>query len=49
LDKTAKGFAFVRAALIDPAFRAKLAEVHQRLEVRRATDIRLRGAFARSG
>jgi hypothetical protein len=36
-DKTAKSHAFARAALIDPAFRAHLAEVHRRLEERRAT------------
>jgi hypothetical protein len=39
LDKAAKGFAFARAALIDPAFKAKLAEVHRRLEARRSTNI----------
>jgi hypothetical protein len=27
------------AALIDPAFKARLAEIHRRLEARRATDI----------
>jgi hypothetical protein len=36
-DKSAKGHAFARAALIDPAFKARLAEVHRRLEVRRST------------
>jgi hypothetical protein len=38
-DKTAKGTTFARAALIDPAFKAKLAEVHRRLEARRSTDM----------
>lgn len=39
LDKAAKGFAFARAARIDPKFRAKLAEVHRRLEARRKTNM----------
>ena len=38
-DKTSKGTAFARAALIDPAFKARLAEIHRRLEARRATGI----------
>jgi hypothetical protein len=38
-DKVAKGRAFSRAALIDPAFKARLVEVHRRLQARRATDI----------
>ena len=38
-DKAAKGRAFSRAALIDPAFKARLVEVHRRLEARRATDV----------
>ena len=38
-DQEAKGEAFARAALIDPAFKAKLAEVYQRIEARRATKI----------
>ncbi len=38
-DKTAKGSAFARAAMIDPAFKARVAEIHRRLEARRATDI----------
>ena len=38
-DKTSKGTAFARAALIDPAFKARLAEVHRRLEARRSTDL----------
>jgi len=38
-DKVAKGHTFVRAALIDPAFKARLAEVHRRLEARRATNL----------
>ncbi|HXP73684.1 MAG TPA: hypothetical protein VN823_06010 [Stellaceae bacterium] len=36
-DRLAKGQTFARAALIDPAFKARMAEVHRRLEVRRAT------------
>ena len=36
-DKVAKGHAFARAALIDPAFKVRLVEVHRRLEARRAT------------
>lgn len=39
LDAAAKGFAFARAALIDPAFKAKLARVHRRLEARRLNNI----------
>jgi hypothetical protein len=39
LDKKAKGFAFARAAVIDPNFKAKLLGVHRRLGVRRATKI----------
>jgi len=35
--KVAEGHAFARAALVDPAFKARLTEVHRRLEVRRAT------------
>lgn len=38
-DKAAKGHVLARAALIDPAFKARLAEIHRRLEVRRKTDI----------
>jgi len=38
-DQAAKGEAFARAALIDPTFKAKLAEVYQRIEARRATKI----------
>ena len=38
-DKTAKGYAFARATLIDPAFKARLAEVHRRLMARRSTDM----------
>jgi hypothetical protein len=34
-DKAATGFTFARAALIDPAFKERLAEVHRRLETRR--------------
>ena len=34
-DKTRKGAAFARAALIDPAFKARLVEIHRRLEARR--------------
>jgi len=36
-DRSAKGVTFARAALIDPGFRARLAEVHGRLELWRAT------------
>ena len=36
-DKVAKGHALARAALIDPAFRARLSEAHRRLDVWRAT------------
>jgi hypothetical protein len=32
-DSAAKGAAFARAALIDPAFKARLTEVHRRLDV----------------
>jgi hypothetical protein len=38
-DKVAKGHAFARAALIDPAFKVRLVEVHRRLEARRSTDL----------
>jgi hypothetical protein len=38
-DKSAKGYAFARAALIDPAFKARLAEVHRRLMARRSTNM----------
>ena len=38
-DKTSKGTTFARAALIDPAFKARLAEIHRRLEARRKTDL----------
>ena len=38
-DKAAIGFTFARAALIDPAFKARLAEVHRRLEARRSTTL----------
>jgi len=31
-DKTRKGAAFARAALIDPAFKARLVEIHRRLD-----------------
>jgi len=34
-DKAAMGFTFARAALIDPAFKVRLAKVHRRLEARR--------------
>jgi hypothetical protein len=37
--ETAKGYTFARAALIDPAFKARLAEVHRRLMARRSTDM----------
>jgi hypothetical protein len=35
LDKEAKNVAFGRAALLDPDFRARLAEVHRQLGARR--------------
>jgi hypothetical protein len=38
-DKTSKGTTFARAAMIDPAFKARLAEIHRRLEARCKTDI----------
>jgi hypothetical protein len=38
-EKTITGTALARAALIDPAFKANLAEIHRRLEARRATDL----------
>ena len=38
-DKVAKGNAFARAALIDPASMVRLAEVHRRLVTRRSTSI----------
>jgi hypothetical protein len=38
-DKTRKGAAFARAALIDPAFKARLVELHRRLQARRNTDL----------
>jgi hypothetical protein len=37
--KSAKGYAFARAALIDSAFKARLAEVHRQLVARRSTDM----------
>ncbi len=42
-DKAAKGFSFARAALIDPAFRAQLTEMHRRLvaDVRPISQINL--------
>jgi hypothetical protein len=36
-DVRATALAFCRAALADPAFRARLAEAHHRLEVHRAS------------
>jgi hypothetical protein len=38
-DKAAKGHTLARAALIDPDFKARLAEIHRRLDARRKTDI----------
>ena len=38
-DKARKGAAFARAALIDPAFKARLVQIHRRLEARRNTDL----------
>ena len=37
--KNTKDYTFARAALIDPSFKAKVAEVHRRLQARRATDM----------
>jgi hypothetical protein len=37
-DQTAKGVDFAHAALINPLFRARLAEVRERLEARRETN-----------
>jgi hypothetical protein len=34
-----KDAAFARAALIDPAFKARLVQIHRRLEARRNTDL----------
>ena len=45
-DQAAKGEAFARAALIDPAFKAKLAEVYQRIGAQRKSRI---GCWCRSG
>jgi hypothetical protein len=41
-DQADKGLAFARAALIDPAFKVRLAEVYRRLETPRATKERSR-------
>ncbi len=38
-NRVATGSALARAAFVDPAFKAKLVEIHRRLEVRRKTDI----------
>jgi hypothetical protein len=38
-DKASQGSTFARAALIDPAFKARLTEIHRRIEARRVTDI----------
>lgn len=38
-DRVATGSALARAALVDPAFKARLIEIHRRLEARRNTDI----------
>jgi len=37
-DKAAKAHTFARAALIGPAFKARLAEIYPRPEARRATN-----------
>ena len=37
--KSAERYAFARAALIDPAFKARRAEVHRQVVVRRSTDM----------
>ena len=41
-DKTSKGTTFARAAMIDPAFNARLAEIHRRLEARARQTYRAR-------
>ena len=38
-DKVAAGSTLARAALVDPAFKAKLMEIHRRLAARRNTDM----------
>jgi len=38
-DRRAAALAFCRAAIADAGYRAKLAEVHRRLEARRKTDL----------
>lgn len=38
-NKLATGSMLARAALVDPAFKAKLVEIHRRLEARRKTHI----------
>jgi hypothetical protein len=38
-DGAAKGAAFARVALIDPAFKAKLTEAHRRITAMRAIDM----------
>ena len=38
-DRRAAALMLCRAALADPAFRARLGEVHRRLEAQRASDL----------
>ncbi len=38
-DQLAIATRFGRAAMVSPAFRARIAEVHRRIEARRATDM----------
>ncbi len=38
-NRVATGSTLARAALVDPAFKAKVVEIHRRLEARRQTDI----------
>lgn len=38
-NRVTTGSTLARAALADPAFKAKLVEIHRRLEARRKTDI----------
>jgi hypothetical protein len=38
-DTRATALAFCRAALVDPSFRARLAEVHRRLDIHRTTTV----------
>ncbi len=38
-NRVATGSTLARAALVNPAFKAKLVEIHRRLEARHRTDI----------